>query len=186
MEAMTTAQRGPVPVTPTGAQATTPAGTSQLQVATFAGGCFWGVEDAFRRIPGVVATRVGYTGGRTADPTYRDVCSHTTGHAEAVEVTFDPARVDYEKLLTAFFEEIHDPTQLDRQGPDVGDQYRSEVFVHSAEQREAAERVRARVEAAGRFRRPVVTRISDAARFWEAEEYHQQYFEKRGGGACYI
>ncbi len=142
---------------------------ASAQTATFAGGCFWGVEDAFRRLPGVMSTRVGYTGGRTANPTYPEVCSHTTGHAEAVEVTFDPGRISYEELLAAFLVEIHDPTQLNRQGPDVGDQYRSAVYVHDAEQREAAERVRARVDASGRFRRPVVTEIARAGRFWEAE-----------------
>ncbi len=162
------------------------AAAASAQTATFAGGCFWGVEDALRRIPGVMSTRVGYTGGRTANPTYPEVCSHTTGHAEAVEVTFDPGRISYEELLTAFLVEIHDPTQLNRQGPDVGDQYRSAVYVHDAEQREAAERVRARVDASGRFRRPLVTEIAQAGRFWEAEEYHQQYLEKRGGGACHI
>ncbi len=174
---------GPDPPTPSVPAAAAAAST---QTATFAGGCFWGVEDAFRRIPGVISTRVGYTGGRTANPTYPEVCSHTTGHAEAVEVTFDPDRVSYEELLTAFLVEIHDPTQLNRQGPDVGDQYRSAVYVHDAEQREAAERVRARVDASGRFRRPLVTEIAQAGRFWEAEEYHQQYLEKRGGGSCHI
>jgi peptide-methionine (S)-S-oxide reductase len=157
-----------------------------VQTAVFAGGCFWGVEDAFRHIPGVVATRVGYTGGHTENPTYRDVCSHTTGHAEAVEVSFDPTRVGYEDLVTAFMTDIHDPTQLNRQGPDLGDNYRSAIFVRDAEQRSAAERVRDRLSAERRFRRPIVTEIAEAPRFWEAEDYHQQYFEKRGGGACHI
>ncbi|MGA8015909.1 MAG: peptide-methionine (S)-S-oxide reductase MsrA [Candidatus Dormiibacterota bacterium] len=183
---MTTTSHDPTPVTPSVPAEASPAAVGQLQTATFAGGCFWGVEDAFRQVPGVVATRVGYTGGRTANPTYRDVCSHTTGHAEAVEVTFDPARVGYEQLLGAFFQDIHDPTQKNRQGPDVGDQYRSAVYVHSQEQRQAAEQLRARLDAEGRFRRPIVTEITDAPRFWEAEDYHQQYFEKRGGGACHI
>lgn len=163
-----------------------PGETAAPQTAIFAGGCFWGVEDAFRRLPGVLATRAGYTGGHTSNPTYPDVCAHTTGHAEAVEVTYDPTRVSYEDLLTAFFGDIHDPTQLNRQGPDVGAQYRSAVFVRGAEQREVAERVRARFDASGRFRRPVVTEITEAPRFWEAEEYHQQYFERRGGGGCHL
>jgi peptide-methionine (S)-S-oxide reductase len=157
-----------------------------LETATFAGGCFWGVEDAFRRLPGVVSTRVGYAGGRTEHPTYGDVCSHTTGHAEAVEVAYDPTRVSYEQLLSAFLLDIHDPTQRNRQGPDIGDQYRSAIFVHDAGQREAAERVLQRLGAEGRFRRPIVTEVTDAPRFWEAEEYHQQYFEKQGGGACHL
>ncbi len=182
---MTTTSSDPSP-TPSIPERASPAAVGQLQTATFAGGCFWGVEDAFRQIPGVVATRVGYTGGRTANPTYRDVCSHTTGHAEAVEVTFDPARVGYQQLLTAFFQDIHDPTQKNRQGPDVGDQYRSAVYVRSPEQRETAERFRAHLDAEGRFRRTIVTEITDAPQFWEAEDYHQQYFEKRGGGACHI
>jgi peptide-methionine (S)-S-oxide reductase len=159
---------------------------TRLQTATFAGGCFWGVEDAFRRLPGVVATRVGYTGGRTERPTYAEVCSHTTGHAEAVEVVYDPDKVSYEDLVTAFFLDIHDPTQLNRQGPDVGDQYRSAIYVRGAEQREAAERIARRLDAESRFHRPIVTEIADAPRFWEAEEYHQQYFEKQGGGACHL
>jgi len=157
-----------------------------LQTATFAGGCFWGVEDAFRRLPGVVATRVGYAGGQTDHPTYRQVCSHTSGHAEAIEVVFDPARASYEDLVTAFLVDIHDPTQLNRQGPDIGDQYRSAIFVRDAAQRETAERVLARLRAESRSRHPIVTEVADAPRFWEAEEYHQQYFEKRGGGACHL
>ncbi|HXZ99667.1 MAG TPA: peptide-methionine (S)-S-oxide reductase MsrA [Candidatus Binatia bacterium] len=196
---MSTTSPSPDPVTPFAPEPATFAATasaaepgaplpsaSSLQAATFAGGCFWGVEDELRRIPGVVATRVGYTGGRTDHPTYPDVCRHTTGHAEAVEVLFDPDRVSYEQLVTAFLTEIHDPTQLNRQGPDVGDQYRSAVFVRDAEQREVAERVRARLEEEHRFRRPIVTQIAEAPRFWEAEGYHQQYFEKRGGGACHV
>src|SRR5487761_1494774 len=145
-----------------------------LETAIFAGGCFWGVEDAFRHLSGVVGTRVGYTGGRTETPTYREVCGHTTGHAEAVEVVYEPTTVTYEDLVTAFFLDIHDPTQVISQGPDVGDQYRSAIFVRDAAQRATAERVRARLDAEGRFRRPIATEITDAPRFWEAEEYHQR------------
>jgi len=156
---------------------------STLQTATFAAGCFWGVEDAFRRIPGVIDAVSGYTGGRTENPTYREVCGHGTGHAEAVEVTFDPSRVSYEQLLAAFWN-LHDPTQLNRQGPDVGDQYRSAIFTHSPEQMRAA--VDSRDAEQAKLRRPIVTQILEAPAFWRAEEYHQRYFEKNGGGACHI
>jgi len=176
----------PDPVTPLVPAAETASDPATLQTATFAGGCFWGIEDAFRRLPGVVTTRVGYAGGHTDHPTYREVCSHTTGHAEAVEVVFDPSRVGYEDLVSAFLVDIHDPTQLNRQGPDIGDQYRSAIFVRDAAQRETAERVLARLRAESRSRHPIVTEVSDAPRFWEAEEYHQQYFEKQGGGACHL
>ncbi len=163
-----------------------PEGGATRETAVFAGGCFWGVEDAFRHLPGVVATRVGYAGGHTEHPTYREVCSHTTGHAEAVEVVYDPALVSYEDLVTAFLFDIHDPTQLNRQGPDVGDQYRSAIFVRDAGQRVTAERVLGRLAAQSRSRRSIVTEVTDNPRFWEAEEYHQQYFEKQGGGACHL
>jgi len=163
-----------------------PSGTTTPEVATFAGGCFWGVEDAFRHLPGVLSTRVGYAGGRTDHPTYRQVCSHTTGHAEAVEVMYDPSVVSYEELVTAFLFDIHDPTQLNRQGPDVGDQYRSAIFVRDEAQRATAERILSRLAEQSRSRRPIVTEVTDAPRFWEAEEYHQQYFEKQGGGACHL
>jgi peptide-methionine (S)-S-oxide reductase len=152
------------------------------QTATFAAGCFWGVESAFRQVPGVLEVVSGYTGGHADDPTYRQVCSHTTGHAEAVEVTFDPARVTYDELLNLFWQ-IHDPTQLNRQGPDVGDQYRSAIFTHDSKQEQAAIASRDREQA--KQRRPIVTQILPAARFWPAEEYHQRYFEKNGG-ACHI
>jgi peptide-methionine (S)-S-oxide reductase len=152
------------------------------QTAAFAAGCFWGVESAFRQVPGVLEVVSGYTGGHTEHPTYRQVCSHTTGHAEAVEVTFDPARVTYDELLNLFWQ-IHDPTQLNRQGPDVGDQYRSAIFTHGSEQEQAAIASRDREQA--KQRRPIVTQILPAARFWPAEEYHQRYFEKNGG-ACHI
>jgi peptide-methionine (S)-S-oxide reductase len=149
--------------------------------ATFGAGCFWGVEAAFRRTTGVIGTKVGYAGGGVDNPSYEQVCSDTTGHAEVVEVTYDDEQVPYEQLLTIFWLE-HDPTQLNRQGPDVGSQYRSVVFVHDDEQRAAAEKSREAVQA--RFTRPVVTQIEDAPPFWEAEDYHQQYLEKRGLASC--
>ena len=151
--------------------------------ATFAAGCFWGVEADFRQIPGVEATRVGYTGGHTEDPSYEEVCSHTTGHAEAVEVTFDPEQVSYEQLLDVFWK-AHDPTQLNRQGWDVGDQYRSAIFFHSPEQEEAALRTKADVQTRTRGR--VVTLIEPAPELYEAEDYHQQYLEKRGRASCHV
>ena len=183
---MTTTPESPDRLTPVAPGAEAAAATTQLETGIFAGGCFWGVEDAFRRIPGVVATRVGYTGGRTEHPTYPEVCSHTTGHAEAVEVVFDPTRVSYQELVTAFLRDVHDPTQRNRQGPDIGDQYRSALFVRDAAQRETAEAVIRGLDGRGRFGRPIVTEVTDAPRFWEAEEYHQQYFEKQGGGACHL
>jgi peptide-methionine (S)-S-oxide reductase len=156
-----------------------------LEKATFAAGCFWGVEAAFRQIPGVVATRVGYTGGDTDDPTYERVCSHTTGHAEAVEVTFDPERVSYEQLLDIFWTN-HNPTTKNRQGLDIGDQYRSAVFFHSPEQQEAAERTKEAVQAKIHWPKKVVTEIVPAPEFYEAEDYHQQYLEKRGRSSCTV
>lgn len=153
--------------------------------ATFGAGCFWGVEMSFRRLDGVTDTAVGYAGGHTDDPTYPEVCSHTTGHAEVVEVDFDPAVVGYEELLDAFFS-MHDPTQVDRQGPDVGDQYRSVIFVHSDDQRRAAEAKKAELDASGRFPRPIATSIEPAPTFWRAEEYHQRYIEKRGTTGCAV
>ena len=157
----------------------------RLEKATFGAGCFWGVEVTFRNTPGVVDAIVGYEGGTLADPTYRDVCSHTTGHAEVVEVTYDPAEVSYDTLLNVFWGE-HDPTQLNRQGPDVGRQYRSAIFHHSEAQREAAEAAKRKWEASGRWKRPVVTEISPAGPFWKAEEYHQRYLEKRGLASCHV
>lgn len=151
--------------------------------ATFGAGCFWGVEAAFRRLDGVTSTAVGYAGGFTEQPTYEQVCSHHTGHAEVVEVTYDPDKVPYEQLLAVFWAE-HDPTQLNRQGPDVGDQYRSVILVHDAEQRAAAEVSRDRVQK--RLSRPVVTQIEDAPTFWPAEDYHQQYLQKRGLASCHV
>jgi peptide-methionine (S)-S-oxide reductase len=153
------------------------------ETATFAAGCFWGVEAAFRQIPGVLDAVSGYTGGHTEHPSYRQVCGHASGHAEAVEVTFDPQRVTYDQLLSAFWQ-IHDPTQLNRQGPDVGDQYRSAIFTHSPEQMRAAIASRDREQA--KHSRPIVTQIVEAPRFWPAEDYHQRYFEKNGGAACHV
>jgi peptide-methionine (S)-S-oxide reductase len=151
--------------------------------ATFGAGCFWQVEAEFRNTPGVTATRVGYAGGETERPSYEQVCTDRTGHAEVVEVEFDPERVSYEQLLERFWT-LHDPTQLNRQGPDVGRQYRSAIFVHSPEQEEVATESRTRAQA--RFRRPIVTEITPAAPFWPAEEYHQRYLEKRGMATCAI
>ena len=149
--------------------------------ATFGAGCFWGVEAAFRQLDGVTRTRVGYSGGRTVNPTYEDVCSHRTGHAEVVEVTYDPERVSYDRLLDVFWHK-HDPTQLNRQGWDIGDQYRSVVFTHDEEQREAAVRSKAREQV--NWSAPIVTQVEPAQTFYEAEDYHQQYLEKRGRSTC--
>ena len=154
-----------------------------LAVATFAAGCFWGVEDVFRHVPGVVDAVSGYTGGHTDRPTYEQVCSGTTGHAEAVLVTFDPAKVSYEELLEEFWRH-HDPTTPNRQGPDVGTQYRSAVFTHDADQERIAEKSVEQYQA--RFGRPIVTQIVPATTFWPAEEYHQRYTEKTGHGACHV
>jgi len=153
--------------------------------ATFGAGCFWGVEAAFRQIQGVTATAVGFMGGRVDNPTYEDVCYRDTGHAEVVEVEFDPARVSYEALLDVFWEN-HDPTTLNRQGPDIGEQYRSAIFYHSPEQQRAAEQSKEALTREGRYRRPIVTEITPAAPFYRAEEYHQQYLEKRGLATCHI
>lgn len=152
-----------------------------MEKATFAAGCFWGVEDAFAGVPGVVSTRVGYTGGHKEHPRYQDVCSGMTGHAEAVEVTFDPAVISYDQLLNIFWQ-CHDPTQLNRQGPDHGSQYRSAIFYHSDSQKLMAQESLERLDRSGRLRRPVVTEITPCATFWEAEEYHQKYHQKHGAG----
>jgi peptide-methionine (S)-S-oxide reductase len=149
--------------------------------ATFGAGCFWGVEAAFRQIDGVTGTRVGYSGGALENPTYEDVCSHTTGHAEVVEVAYDPEQVSYDQLLDVFWGK-HDPTQLNRQGWDIGDQYRSVVFFHDEEQQEAA--LRSKAEEQARYSKPIVTVIEPAQTFYEAEDYHQQYLEKRGRATC--
>lgn len=155
------------------------------QKATFGAGCFWGVEESFRNIPGVVATAVGYLGGTLTDPTYEAVCTGRTGHAEVVEVEFDPARVSYEKLLDVFWN-CHNPTTLNRQGPDVGSQYRSAVFFHTPTQEAAALASKAQLDASGRFPRPIVTEITPATTFYRAEDYHQQYLAKRGRASCHI
>jgi len=150
-----------------------------FEKATFAAGCFWHVEHALSNVPGVISTAAGYIGGTTENPTYKMVCSDRTGHAEAVEVTFDPDRISYSQLLDTFWK-IHDPTQLNRQGPDVGTQYRSVIFYHSPEQQQAALNSKAKLEASGKFSKPIVTRIVPAGDFYRAEEYHQQYFTKHG------
>jgi peptide-methionine (S)-S-oxide reductase len=154
-----------------------------MEKATFGAGCFWGVEEAFRNLDGVTSTRVGYSGGTYENPTYEDVCSGTTGHAEVVEVEFDPARISYDQLLEVFWA-IHDPTSLNRQGPDVGTQYRSVIFVHGPEQQRAALASKGRLAQSHRHAgQPIVTAIEPAGPFWQAEEYHQQYLAKRGQGA---
>ena len=156
-----------------------------MQKATFAAGCFWGVEAAFRQIKGVRRTTVGYSGGTLENPGYRDVCSGRTGHAEAIEIEYDPMEVSYAELLQVFWEN-HDPTTLNRQGPDVGTQYRSVIFYHDEEQQLAAIRSKEELASSGRYRNPIVTEIVPAAQFYRAEEYHQQYLEKRGLATCKI
>lgn len=153
--------------------------SSTAETATFAAGCFWGIEHAFRRIEGVIDARVGYTGGHVDSPGYQQVCTDTTGHAEAVEVEFDPDRVTYEELLDAFWR-MHDPTQVNRQGPDVGSQYRSAIFVHDEAQEKAAQASKEALGASGELPRPIATEIVPASTFWEAEDYHQRYYEKQG------
>ncbi len=155
------------------------------KIATFGAGCFWGVEAAYRQIPGVLSTRVGYLGGTMDNPTYRDVCSGRTGHAEVVEVKYDPSRLTYDDLLTVFWEN-HDPTTLNRQGPDVGEQYRSAIFYHDDEQKAVADASKEERDRSGKYRRPIVTEITPASAFYEAEDYHQQYLEKRGMSSCHI
>ena len=150
-----------------------------MEKATFAAGCFWGIEDEFRQVKGVTDAAAGYTGGTRDNPTYEDVCSDTTGHAEAVQVEFDPAQVSYDDLLALFWR-MHDPTTPNRQGPDVGSQYRSAIFFHTPEQEKAARASKAKQGESGRHRRPIVTEITPASRFWRAEEYHQRYNEKHG------
>jgi peptide-methionine (S)-S-oxide reductase len=153
--------------------------------AMFGAGCFWGVEEMFRQLPGVIATAVGYAGGNTEKPTYEEVCSDETGHAEVVEVEFDPAKIKYEKLLDVFFSN-HNPTTLNRQGPDVGAQYRSVIFYQSSEQKAQAESAKTVLDQSGKFPRPIVTQIEPAPTFWRAEEYHQKYLQKSGRTHCAI
>ena len=161
-------------------------GESEMsEIATFGAGCFWGIEAAFRRVPGVLDATVGYSGGHTANPTYKDVCTDETGHAEVVQVTFDPAKVSYEQLLDAFWQ-AHDPTQVNRQGPDFGTQYRTAIFFHSPEQEAAAKKSRAALDASGKLKRPIATEISPASTFYRAEEYHQKYLQKRGVASCHF
>jgi peptide-methionine (S)-S-oxide reductase len=156
-----------------------------MEKATFGAGCFWGVEVRFGQIPGVTETAVGYEGGSLQNPTYKDVCTDRTGHAEVVELDFDPSKVSYETIVKAFFE-LHDPTTLNRQGPDWGHQYRSAIFFHSPEQEATAKKVIEELTAAKRFSRPIVTEVVPAQTFWRAEEYHQKYLEKRGAVSCHI
>ena len=153
--------------------------------ATFAAGCFWGVEDVFAQVKGVKSTAVGYTGGTKTNPTYKEVCAGDTGHAEALELEYDPSEISYRELLALFFQS-HDPTTLNRQGPDFGTQYRSAIFFHDAEQEQAAREAKASLEKAGIFKRPIVTQIAAAAPFYRAEEYHQKYFEKNGLKSCHV
>ena len=158
---------------------------NNTELATFGAGCFWGVEADFREIDGVIATAVGYEGGSKVNPTYEDVCSHTTGHAEVVQVEFDPSKVTYDQLLSVFWEN-HDPTQVNRQGPDFGDQYRTVIFYHSPEQKAAAEASKKALEISGKHKKPIATQIVPTQVFYLAEEYHQQYLEKRGRRSCHL
>jgi peptide-methionine (S)-S-oxide reductase len=159
--------------------------SENLQKADFAAGCFWHVEEAFRHIPGVVSTAVGYEGGHTQEPGYKEVCTDKTGHAETVQVTYDPSKVSYEDLLNVFWEH-HDPTTPNRQGPDFGTQYRSAIFYHNKEQEEAARASKEKLQKSGKYKKPIVTEIVPASRFWRAEEYHQQYLEKNNLKGCGI
>lgn len=156
-----------------------------IEKATFGAGCFWGVEARFAELPGVLDTAVGYEGGDLEHPTYKEVCTDRTGHAEVVEVTFDPSRVSYDTLLDAFFA-MHDPTQVNRQGPDWGSQYRTVIFSHSDAQTKLAQAKIAELNATGAYRKPIATRVEPARTFWKAEEYHQRYLEKRGMVHCHI
>jgi len=157
----------------------------QMEKATFGAGCFWGVEETFRNVKGVRSTSVGYAGGTQQNPRYQDVCTDKTGHAEVVEIQFDPSQVGYDELLDVFWSN-HNPTTLNRQGPDVGTQYRSVIFYHSPEQQASANASKVKLEKSGRFNRPIVTQIEPASTFWRAEEYHQQYLQKRGQSHCAV
>ena len=162
-----------------------PSASGSTEKATFAAGCFWGVEAAFRQVEGVLSTAVGYTGGTTEDPGYREVCTGKTGHAEAVEIVYDPGKVSYDALLDVFWS-CHDPTTLNRQGPDFGTQYRSAIFFQTPGQQAAAGRSRTRLQESGKLSRPIVTETAPASTFYKAEEYHQQYLEKRGRASCQL
>jgi peptide-methionine (S)-S-oxide reductase len=155
------------------------------ETAMFGAGCFWGVEAAFQRVPGVLDTAVGYSGGEMANPTYKDVCTDETGHAEVVQVAYDPAKVTYQQLLDVFWQ-AHDPTQVNRQGPDFGSQYRSAIFFHSPEQEAVAKKSRDALDASGKLKRPIATEIIPASTFYRAEEYHQKYLQKRGVASCHF
>ncbi len=154
-------------------------------IATFAAGCFWGIEETFRQVPGVIATRVGYMGGHTENPSYPQVCTDQTGHAEVVQVTYDPAMLSYEKLLEVFWHS-HNPTLVNRQGPDVGSQYRSVIFYYDDEQKNSAEQSKATLTAENKYAKPIVTEIIPAATFYPAEEYHQKYLQKKGLSSCHV
>jgi peptide-methionine (S)-S-oxide reductase len=179
------ARNGAEPVSKPSPTNSTQEANKNMETAIFAAGCFWGVEATFRQIKGVTATEVGYTGGKLENPTYKQVCGHKTGHAEAVKVTYDPAQVTYERLLDVFWAN-HDPTTPNRQGPDVGPQYRSAIFYNSPEQKATAEASKEAMQQSKKFRRPIVTQIVPAATFWPAEDYHQQYLEKRGMSSCHV
>lgn len=156
-----------------------------MQLATFGAGCFWGVEETFRKLPGVIDTAVGYMGGSTERPTYEAVCSSRTGHAEVLQLTFDPDKISYVELLKIFWQS-HNPTTLNRQGPDVGTQYRSAIFYHTLEQKDIAEKSKAELGSSGKWKSPIVTEITPAENFWKAEDYHQKYLMKRGEDSCHI
>lgn len=176
---------GALAVTTSTQEAVTTGGTQRMEKATFAAGCFWGVESAFRQLKGVKSAQVGYTGGTLPNPTYKSVCAGNTGHAEALEIEFDPSEISYEKLVEFFFR-MHDPTTLNRQGPDIGLQYRSAIFYHSPEQKAVAEAVKEKVAKSGKYKNPIVTQILPAGPFYRAEEYHQRYFEKNGLPSCHV
>jgi peptide-methionine (S)-S-oxide reductase len=180
-----TAGNGPAPTGHSAPATNDDGGQPDMAKATFGAGCFWGVEAAFRKTPGVTATQVGYSGGDVENPTYKEVCSDTTGHAEVVEVTYNPEKVTYEELLKVFWES-HNPTQVNRQGPDVGSQYRSVIFYHDDAQKAAAEASKKALDESGKLGKPVATAIEPARTFWRAEEYHQQYLEKKGLASCHI
>ena len=158
---------------------------NNLQKATFAAGCFWGVEEVFRKLKGVKSTMVGYTGGKFENPSYEDVCTDETGHAEAIQVQYDPNEISYEQLLKVFWS-VHDPTTKDRQGPDIGSQYRSMISYHTSEQETLAKKIKEELERSGKFKSKIVTEIVPTSSFYKAEEYHQKYYQKRGGGSCYV